>query len=76
MPRVLEGWAFSYERGTPVCVLVLRKTLGLTQSTQSDRLTGAIAHVGDRKSSHVAKIPTTLEGFLAHKRPPPPRTLQ
>ena len=74
MPRVLGGRAVSYERGTPVRVKPLR--LSCTELLSPER------HRRRRVARSLLKVPIpptwTLHAqrYLAHKIPPPRRTLR
>ena len=56
------GWGGSYERGTPVCE---REQVRLLQ-IEPNKGVPEVHHMGSDSSSGV------LQGYLAHKKQPPP----
>ena len=62
---VLRGEAVSYERGTPV---ILNSSLALASVSMSGTL-----HL---KPQTLNREPEAYQGYLAHKKQTPPRTLQ
>jgi len=67
---VLGGWAFSYERGTPVPF-----QSGVVGPPQGAR--EFLAHCGVLGwGVGIGLLERLVQGYLAHKKQPPPRTLQ
>jgi hypothetical protein len=61
---VLGGWAFSYERGTPVH----------TQRFQSRK--GEAFSKAMRGSTHLVPAQGQQQGYIAHEKHPPPRGIK